>query len=266
MLPVIFKIGSFQLRSYGLLLMLGFLIGALWAQKRAKARGIDPALVFDAVFWMLIPGVLGARIFYIAQEWSYYSTHKSELYSVQFSGLTSFGGFVFAFIALGIWCRIKKVCLWKILNLFSAPMLLANGIGRIGCLLHGCCYGIATDGPLGVAFHDLPGKHLPAQLIETFLSFLGAWILSRLEISKQLTNGRSFGLGLVLLGLARFIYEFWRAGTVDEVARGIASSTRIPGLPITEAQVVSLVFVLLGCVMLFRKPLEKTLASAEQMG
>src|SRR5690349_5543102 len=98
--PVLFTIRAFELfghrfgpieiRAYGVMLIIGVLVAAWWARSRAKAWGIEPSQVSDAIFWGVIPGVLGARIGFIVQEWGYYSQHLDKLFSVQFAGLTSF--------------------------------------------------------------------------------------------------------------------------------------------------------------------------------
>jgi len=87
MLPVLFKIGTFKVHSYGVMLIAGFLIGLAIARKRAAKFGINPQKLTDMAFWALIAGVFGARIAFIAQEWGYYTQHPDELFSWQFAGL-----------------------------------------------------------------------------------------------------------------------------------------------------------------------------------
>lgn len=248
--PVIFHIGSFEVRWYGVLIMISFLVGIAIARKRAPRFGIQDNEILDASFAMLVAGVLGARVAFILQSWPYYSKHLSELFSLRFEGLTSFGGFIGGFLALLVWTRMRKVNLWTIADVCGVPLLVSNAIGRVGCLLNGCCYGVASTAPIAISVRGSHYHHLPAQLFETFMDLCFAWLVVRWEAKGDRRNGSSLGLCLALLGLGRFIYEFWRAGTRDDVAMGIASSTRIPGLPITEAHVVAALIAVAGVFLM----------------
>lgn len=246
MIPDLFQIGSFRVGTYGVLLVIAIGFGLWWAQKRAFQFGADPNQLLNMVGWLVFPGILGARILFVAQEWDYYSRNADQLWSLRFDGLTSFGGFLGGFIGFWIWSIVKKQPMLPYAEAMAAPLLVANGIGRIGCFLNGCCFGVATQSPFGVHFHGTPGTNLPSQLLETVLCFFFAWVLVRIEKTGGLRLGQSVGLAFALLGLSRFIYEFTRAGSVDEVRRQLASSTRIPGLPITEAHLVALALIVAG--------------------
>lgn len=246
MLPTLFKVGPVEIKSFSVMMMIALLVGVLLSTRRARARGIDPQRVVDSAVWMVLAGVLGARVMFVAQEWSYFAKHPEHLWSLRFEGLTSFGGFLFGFFALALWCKIQKIALTTMLDIFAIPFLIANAIGRVGCLLNGCCYGVQCGPPLGVHFDGLLTLHHPAQIYESILCLTGAAILLKIERSRSLASGQIFGFAMISLGISRFIYEFWRAGTVDEVNRGLASSTRIDGLPITQAQVVAMLIALVG--------------------
>ncbi len=244
--PELFKIGTFELRSYGVLLVIGVIVAATIARKRAAAYHIEPDKIWDAALWMVLPGILGARITYILQFWSYYQAHPSELYSLRFEGLTSFGGLIFGFIGAVIWQRRSKTKLVPFLDTLGVPVLVAQAIGRIGCLLNGCCYGRPTSEWFGVTVVGLPDKHVPAQVIDTFLMLLGALVITIIERIRSLKSGTSFSLFLVAYGVSRFIYEIFRGGTREEFKLGIASSAYLGQSHITLAQVTSAAFLLLG--------------------
>jgi len=254
MLPTLFKAGPIEIKSFSVMMMLSLIVGVILSARRARGRGIDPQKILDAAVWMVLAGVLGARIMYVAQEWSYFAKHPEHLWSLRFEGLTSFGGFLFGFFALAIWCRIKRIPLVTMLDVYGPPFLVANAIGRVGCLLNGCCYGVQCGPPLGVHFDGLPSLHHPAQLYEAAMCLVAAAMLVFWERARPRHPGQIFGLTLVSMGICRFIYEFWRAGSVYDVAHGFASSTRINGLPITEAQVVAFIIASLGmAVFLVRR-------------
>jgi phosphatidylglycerol:prolipoprotein diacylglycerol transferase len=248
--PTLFKIGNFPVQSYGVLLVIGFIVAITLSARRAHLFGLTADNIYDLSLPVIFAGVLGARGFYIVQEWSYFSQHPEKLFSLRFDGLTSFGGFVMGGLALLGWCRWKKVSVVRVIDCIAPGLLVANAIGRLGCLANGCCHGLASDAWCAVVQGANREQHyLPAQLIEVGLDLAFAGLLARWTPRFLRWPGLVGGWSLALLGLGRFIYEFWRAGSREDVANGLASSTRIPGLLITEAQVMALAFVVVGCVV-----------------
>jgi len=251
MFPELFRIGSFKVGSFGLVMVLAFALGFYVARKRASLYNLTPDTITDVLFWSILAGIFGARIAFIAQEWSYYSTRPKELWSIQFDGLTSFGGFIFGALALLIVCKVRKTSAWTAMDGLGVSVLAANAVGRLACFLNGCCFGVATESWIGVRPHGHTHSHLPAQLLELALDAIFALLVVRLSRDKWTWPGYTIGLSFAFLGLGRFIYEFFSAGTRAEVQEGLASSTRIPGTWITEAQVMALVFSIVGLAMVF---------------
>ena len=253
--PILFHIGSFPVRSYGLMFLLAFIVGTWLVRRRAANFGFEPNKVTDLCFWMLIVGILGARVLFILQELPHYSKHLDEVFSLKFEGLTSFGA-LFAGGALVIgWAYLHKVRLSVLADLLAAPFLLGSAIGRIGCFLNGCCYGRACDATtfLAVNFWDESGQrrigyHIPAQLYDSGMDFLFLGLVLLYE-RRRYRPGQGIGAVLFCYGLARFIYEFWRAGSQSEVDAQIASSTYWGHLPITQAQAVALLLMVAGFVL-----------------
>jgi len=240
MAPELFHIGSFPIRSFGVAMIAAFVVAVVLARRRAPRYGIPSSKVWDLSFWVLIFGVLGARLGFILQELPHYRENPSELFSPKFEGLTSFGGMIAGFLVVWIWCRIQRISMASILDVFAVPFLVAHAIGRVGCLLNGCCYGGPTELPWGVQVIGLPGLYEPAQLYDAFMTLIGAGVLSLIEKKKDLASGQSFGLMLVVYGMSRFIFEFWRAGS---------SSTYWGSLPITQAHAMALVLITCGVLV-----------------
>lgn len=247
MYPILFHIGSFKVHTYGVILIIAFLVALLIARMRAPRFGISPTKLSDMAFLMLIAGVLGARVLFLIQEppkdWH-------EYFSLQFAGLTSFGGLIGGAIVVLWWARRTGTNLRALLDVFGPPLLVGFAIGRVGCLLNGCCFGgvCPNDFPLGI---HVPGdtQHLfyPAQAYDSLMNLAGFGLLLWIE-RRGLRLGQVFGLALALNGLSRFIYEFSRAGTDAQVAAGLRSSTYWGSLPITQAQAAALAIAAFGLI------------------
>ncbi len=251
--PVLFHIGSFPVRSYGLMLIIGVLVGLWMAYRRAPRYGINPDKLADLMIWLLLPGILMARATFILLNWSDYAAHPEQIWTIQFQGLTSFGGFIGGFLGFLGWVKFSKTPFWRAADLLSVPWLVGNAIGRVGCLLNGCCYGHQTDAPWGVHVEGLAHTYEPAQIYESILCLVAAYLITLAE-RKRLDLGKPFALSLIGFGASRFIYEFWRAGTEIQVAAGQATSEYMGGLPITQAQVMAGSVVITGIIVyLFRR-------------
>jgi phosphatidylglycerol---prolipoprotein diacylglyceryl transferase len=248
MRPVLFEIGPIPIHSFGVMLIVAFFAGLWLARKRAPRYGFTPTEIGDVAFWGLFVGVLGARIVFILQDLPHFLARPEELFSFRFAGLTSFGGILFGVGFVALWSKLKGKPFASLLDVLGLPMMLGHAIGRVGCLLNGCCYG----GPCQ-SWYCLPVLHTglshnPAQLLDAALNLVGILVIVRWE-RRGLAPGQAFGLFLIFHNVARFIYEFWRAGTVAEVKLGLASSTYMGNLPITQAQVAAVAVALLGVAM-----------------
>lgn len=243
MYPTLVHIGSFEVPSFGIMVMLGFL-GALWLSRRRASRfGIAPEKISDVAFWGLAAGILGARIGFIVQELPYYLRHPNELFSLRFEGLTSFGGVVLAILTIVLLARRMNEPVLKVMDVLAPGFLIGNIMGRIGCLLNGCCYGPRSLHPWAVRVADREGLFQPAQLYDAGLNLLALILFFLVFDRRSLRQGQATAFVLMGYGVSRFVYEFWRAGS---------SSTTIAGLPLTEAQIAALVVAVLGAVLWVR--------------
>lgn len=252
--PILFHIGSFPVRSYGVILMIGVLVALWFARKRAPKFGVSPDDLLDSLFWMVIPGILGARLVYIAQNFKEMAA-QGQLFTLQFNGLTSFGGMIFGFIGLLAYAKFKKKPLMPMLDTVGVPVLVAHAIGRIACLLNGCCFGWPGEAWYCVPVEGLHGHYLPAQLLDTIMCLVFAGILMLIERRKW-ANGVSFSFTIIAYGVSRFIYEFWRAGK-EVNGKWVADS--MGSLPITRAQFTAIILVIIGLALYYfctrKKPL-----------
>ncbi|MGI8922480.1 MAG: prolipoprotein diacylglyceryl transferase [Fimbriimonadales bacterium] len=246
MLPELFRIGGFPIRSFGVMLIIGFLAGYWLASKRTEKYGITKDQLSNLAIFALIAGVVGARIGWVVQEWGFYSKNPGEILKVTEGGMTSYGGILFGLLATWIWAARTKVSMVAALDLLAAPALIMHGFGRIGCFLNGCCYGGPCELPWAVTVHPEEGSNYlghPAQLYDTLMAFAGAAFLLWYEKRTFSTHkvGQYAALFFLLYGVSRFAYEFFRAGY---------SSTSSVGLALPDGQIAAVVMILLGIVWL----------------
>ncbi|MBE3519772.1 MAG: prolipoprotein diacylglyceryl transferase [Firmicutes bacterium] len=207
--PVIFRIGNVEFYSYGLMLGLGYVAGVLVASWMARKRGIDP----DSLFWffvlLLVAGVAGGRIAYVALYPWYYRDGLLSALNIRDGGLSMHGVLAGGIAAVAAYAKTKKIPMPRLLDIIAPGIIIGQSIGRIGCYLNGCCYGIPTEGTWGCMTRYAPLLRHPYQLYESgadFLIFLGLlWLSSRVK--------REGDLFLAYLGsysFARFFLEFFR--------------------------------------------------------
>jgi len=206
--PILFTIGPITIYSYGVMLALAVLVCTYFLSVDAKRYQISQETAYDLVFWCMLWGIIGARIFYVFIEWPYFSSNLWEIPMLQKGGLAWQGGFLGGTLA-GVWfARRKKLSLKPLLDLAAPYIALGQSIGRIGCFLNGCCYGKPV--PWGIYFPTHNARLYPTQLFETAGLFIIFLILKKAQ-TKPHQAGFIFVFYLWLAAIERFIVEFYRA-------------------------------------------------------
>lgn len=220
--PILFRVGSLQLYSYGLMLFLSFLAGIALTEHRAKRFGLDPRRITDLALWVLIAVVVGSRLFYVAFHWNEFRHNLIDI--IKFwgnppglSGLMFYGGFIGAFAAGLIFVRVNRLPLVKLLDAVAPAIMLGEGLTRIGCFLNGCCFGRVAHGFPGMRFPpDSPAGAVargallhPTQLYSSAAGFILFGLLLLLE-RRRLKDGVLFAVMLILYSLFRFGIDFVR--------------------------------------------------------
>ncbi|MBM3244853.1 MAG: prolipoprotein diacylglyceryl transferase [Candidatus Omnitrophica bacterium] len=209
MFPEICRIGNFTVYSYGLMLVIAFIVSTTLAMREARKNGINPDTIFNFLFTGFISGVVGARIFYVAEHIGYYSENPLEIIMLQHGGLSWFGGLILGVSCAIFYLKLKKIPIFSAMDLVIPYLALAQSIGRIGCLLNGCCYG-RPSGSYGIYFEVHKQALIPTQAYSTLL-LLVIFIILRLMQRRPHKSGSIFFLYLLLYSAARFSIEFWRA-------------------------------------------------------
>lgn len=223
MYPILFRIGSLEIRAYGVMIALAFIVATFVGMKEAKRRGYNPEIIQDFLFYAIISGLLGARIYYVLfSEPSWYFSHPFEIIAVWKGGLAIHGGLIGGFI-VGIWfTKKRKIPFWRFTDLMAPAMIIGQAVGRGACTLNGCSYGKPTDLPWGIAFTSpdalLPPEFKgiplhPTQFIELIIDlgiFLYIW-----SVRKKIDfDGQLFLKYAMAYGMARFFIEFLRGDSL----------------------------------------------------
>lgn len=218
MYPIFIRIGDFAIRWYGVMIALAVIIGIIYAYREFKKLGISEDTFYDYVIWLIIFGVIGARIFYILFNTPlYYLTHPLRILYLWEGGLSYLGIVVFGYIFSYYYWKKRGNIFHKVTDIAAIPLALGWGIGRIGCTLNGCCYGKPTGLPFPLSitftnpesFAPIGIPRYPTQPLLSILGFITFFILLKYK-KKSKVDGAVFSLFLVLYGISTFFVEFLR--------------------------------------------------------
>ena len=234
MCPKLLQIGPFPIYGYGLMLAIGFISASYLLTLEFKRRSIDPNLANNVTLLALIGGVAGSKILYLIEHWS---SFVLDPIGMAFSpgGLTFYGGLILAALAIYIYGKRKGIKFLVVADSTSPGLILAYGIGRIGCHLAGDGdYGFPTTLPWGTdysngtyppsaafkGFPEITSQYPhgivpdttpchPTPVYEFILCALIFWFLWHIRKNTK-PDGKLFSLYLALAGLERFAIEFFR--------------------------------------------------------
>ncbi|MDP8253938.1 MAG: prolipoprotein diacylglyceryl transferase [Candidatus Kaelpia aquatica] len=247
--PVIIQFGSLAIRSYGVMLVIAFLAAFYLAKYDSKRIGLNKKNMDSIANYLLLGGLLGARVYYgLFYDPYYYFTKPWALLFIWQGGLAVHGAIIGGILSLYIFSKRNSAEFLKLADFLIPLLLLGQAIGRIGCFLNGCCYGLPTEKPWGIIFtkdssayyqYGFQALH-PTQLYEFILSLIGfvfLWVIRK----DSPFRGFIFSLYLIYYGLIRFYISLFRA-----------DSLYLWGSNIKIAYLVSLGLVLFGVVVLTR--------------
>lgn len=240
----LFTIGGITFHGYGLMIGIGIISAYLLAEYRAKKMGLDPDHLFPLLLYGAGFGLAGAKLLY------YLTIFKDILQDpgllLRFSGgFVVYGGIMGGICAGFFYCKAKKISFYRYLDLVVPSIALAQGFGRIGCFLAGCCYGQECHGPLSVTFRSsqfAPNNIplFPSQLVSSAFDFLNFFVLCALA-RKNKTPGRISAFYLIFYSIGRFVIEFYRG----DLIRGTVGS-------LSTSQFISLFVALSGFFLLWK--------------
>lgn len=232
--PVCFHVGPRPIYWYGIMMAAGFLAALAHWRVLGRRSGVDTAFTTDLLVWLMIGGILGARIAYVAANWPYFRAAPGEIIRIDQGGLVYYGGFVGAGLAMILFSRLYGRPLFAMTDLVITALPLGHAFGRVGCFLNGCCGGSLAPADSLVA---LGLAHYPVQLYESAFNLAVYALLFRLYLRPAWQRtGRMLATYLLLYPAGRFLLEFIRG---DE---------RLRLGHLDAAQIVSLALLATGAV------------------
>jgi phosphatidylglycerol:prolipoprotein diacylglycerol transferase len=208
--PILFKIGPLELYTYGAFLAAAFLAAIFLATRAAEREGLDAQFIADLGIVVILASIVGSRLFYILfYDLRHTLENPSELLKFRQTGLVFYGGLAAAVGAGLLYSHMKRVSLSLIIDIAAPSIALGQAIGRIGCLMSGCCFGAPTNVPWAVRFPFLEHARHPTQIYESLATF-GIFLVLLWFRKRKTANGQVAWLYLVLYSAARFVIEFFR--------------------------------------------------------
>lgn len=240
--PVAFEIPGLSrpVFWYGILFAAGFLAATLHWSLVMRKRGYPLSYGSDLGFWIIIGGVVGARLAFVLANPAEYLDNPLLVFRVDRGGLMYYGGFVGGILAVILFARRRKLPLPEVSDVAASGLPLGHALGRFGCFLNGCCFGGETTCGWAATFHDHLPRH-PTQLYEAGFNLL-VYGLLLFALSRRWRPGRVFALYLLVYPPFRFAIQFLRddAYPVSFIA------------PFDQAQLLSMGLFAIGLFLWFR--------------
>lgn len=247
--PIAFSIGPIKVHWYGILTGLGIMLAYIVANKEAEKQGFPKDFFVDFLMWAIPISIISARIYYVTMEWENYADNPMRAIEIWNGGIAIHGGLIGAVITTIIYCKIKKVSFFKVVDIIAPSLLIGQIIGRWGNFINQEAHG----GQVGRSF--LESLYLPDWLINqmyieslesyvhpTFLyeslwNILGLFLI--LLIRKYLRRGEVFATYLIWYAIGRFYIEGMRTDSLYLIG------------DLRSAQVVSILSLIIAVGLIF---------------
>jgi phosphatidylglycerol:prolipoprotein diacylglycerol transferase len=227
--PILFDLGPLTIHSYGVLLAAAYLLGLQLALIRARRQGLDRQRVMDPGIWIILSALAGAKLLLLIVDFRQFTGSTRAFLGLLQSGGVFYGGLIAAVVVALWYMRRHRMPLWTTTDVFAPGIALGHVVGRLGCLMAGCCFGRPASVPWAITFTDPSSVVASAQLLGV--------PLHPTQLYEAATE--AVILGVLLYGTSRFVIEFYRGD-----ARGLVFGV------LSTSQFVSVVIVPLAIVML----------------
>lgn len=249
--PVLFTLPvgpGFPIHVYGVMGAMGFLAALIFINREAPRHGLTPETTTNLAVGAVLSGLVGSRVLFILLNWDIFRGDLGLMLNLRDGGLVFLGGLLGALGFSVAYVRARGLAFLTLADLFVPSLALAQGLGRIGCLAAGCCYGRPTDLPVGITFDPTsvgpldPGVHYhPVQAYES-----ATWILLFVALAWMLRHrrvpGQVFLAYLLCYGALRFLLELIRG----DAERGFVLETVLGAGVLSTSQAISLAMIAAG--------------------
>jgi len=214
--PVAFSVGALEIRWYGIMVLLAVIAIVVLALQEAKRLHINQEHIYNIAIWAIIGGVVFSRVFHIIDRWDYYMQHPAQI--IGFEGVAVYGAVFGVVLAIVVYCLVRKLNIWQVADSISPGALVGMAIGRVGCLLNGCCYGLPSDAFCSITYTNnfsygpLNTSVLPTQvfhIIWNMIAFGLIWAFRK----KLRPRGTTFLIYLAVYAAGDLTIRFFRDGT-----------------------------------------------------
>ncbi len=233
--PIAFEIFGISVRWYGILISLGLVIGTILAIIECRRIGFDEEKLLDLLIFAVPISIIGARAYYVIFSWEYYKGDIIKIINIRGGGLAIHGAIIGSVLTAIVYCKIKNISFWKIVDIVAPSIILGQAIGRWGNFINKEAYGTSTDLPWGILVNGQ--KVHPTFLYESIWNFMVFIILIWYRKNKAKVKGEVFLLYLILYSTARFFIEGLR---IDSL---MLANIRV-------AQLISMIIIIF-CIMIF---------------
>ena len=259
---VFLDLGFIQIKWYSICILIGITVATYLILKESQKKGISNDLIIDILFYGIIFGIIGARVYYVLFNLDYYSSNITEIIKVWNGGLAIHGGIIAGVLFLLYYCHKNKIDFLHLTDILVVGLIIAQSIGRWGNFFNGEAYGRV------VSLNYLKSLHLPSFIIngmyidyayreptflyESVLSLIGFIVLILVRKKRNIKVGTLSGIYLIWYGIERLIIESFR-------------SDSLMLYNIKVAQLVSIVFILIGLLIIYKSTKNNKLYKEEKI-
>ncbi len=220
---VAFSLFGLNIYWYGIIIALGFLLGVGYINHRITETGFTSDLLFDCLLWAVPSSIVGARLYYVAFRWDYYSVHLNELLSTRSGGMAIYGGVIGALLAVALFGRKKRLNIPAMFDIASLGLLIGQLIGRWANFINAEAHGGETTFFLGMSINGGAPVH-PTFLYESLWNLVGFLLIHTISKRWFRFRGQIFLCYLIWYGTGRFWIEGLRTDSLYIGATGIRVS------------------------------------------
>jgi phosphatidylglycerol:prolipoprotein diacylglycerol transferase len=257
--PLLFQLGPFSLRWYGLLIAVAVLLGLLLATRLGKQRGIDPALIADLLPILVLAAVIGARLYYVTFEWRQYQLNWLDAFAIWRGGIAIHGALIGGTLAVIFYSRWRRIAFWNLLDVLLPSVALGQAIGRWGNFFNSEAFGLPTDLPwkLTIPYANRPVEFLDQSTFHPTFLYESLWNLGVLALLLVLFERGVRGKIPLPMGAISCFYlvaysagRFWIEGLRIDPLCLMGTPPDCDG-GLRMAQLVSLLLIGLGALGLY---------------